>query len=178
MFDKTKRLEECIEYLNSVESRFNKEQYSKDLWLQEHCIVSDITPRQTGTTSSIAKLFDVKNDMYFTHNYKMVEHFSSALYELGKVESKYIKTNKIKYAYLPNFQTDNEKLLCMIADKLYIDLQKHNECAKISLLRGFSIDGISWFDIGQFGMLESSNFIYNYIKQLYTANRCSKFIIT
>lgn len=175
MFDKKKRLQECLEYLNVVNDRVDKNYYHPKSWLQEHNVISDITPRQTGTTTAISELFDVDNDLYVSFNYGTVCEFNNRLYNLGKVTTK--KINILNYVYIRSIPTEDEKLVHLIAEKLNIELNKTLNFTIPNSIRGKDLTGIVWIDMGQFGMFEYRDVIYDMIKELYKHNPKTKFII-
>lgn len=176
MFDKKKRLEECLQYANTVGQRFNQLHFHPETWLQEHLVIYDITPRQTGATSSIAELFDVENDLYISFNYTTVHEFNTRLYDLGKVSTKNVKA--MKYMYMQSIPTENEKLIVSLAEKLSIHLPKNLTFMYPKQVRGKSVTGIVWIDMGAFGMFKYSNVIHNMIKQLYAVHPEVRFIVT
>ena len=175
LFDKKKRLQECLDYLGIVEERFNKDYFPPNRWLQEMITISDITPRQTGATTAISELFDVDNDLYVSFNYGVVNEFNNKLYVLGKVSTK--KINALKYIYIKSIPTENEKIVHMLAEKLGVNLNKTLSFTFPNSIKGKEITGIVWIDMGQFGMFEYRDVIYDMIKQLYDHYPKVKFII-
>lgn len=181
IIDKKRRLKECVDHLNSVEETYAKQKryFDKDAWLQDFITISDITPRQTGTTSAISELFDPVNDLYITHNKATVLYFGQLLFELGKVNS--AKPSMLKYLYINQFtinkESDHEKIISLLAKQLKVDVKLDLGIKLPDSIRGKSIDGIVWIDLGSYGMYREYDLIYKIIKGLYAIYPKAKFLI-
>lgn len=176
IFDKKRRLQECVEYLIHVEERFDKKQFSSESWLQEMITITDITPRQTGTTTAISKLFNPKTDLYITHNRGCVEHFSQLLYLEGMI---YNGKADFSYLYLPLSKVNNQlkNAMELINKELGIKISLDPKTIDLEKIYGRNITGIVWFDLGSYGMYQCRDDIYNMIAKLHRIFPKAKFMI-
>lgn len=179
LFDKKRRLQECVDYMNQLDTNDKyielKKACCSENWLENFITISDITPRQTGTTTAISELFDVDNDVYYTHNRGCCMEFSNKLITLGKLEHN--KDSRFKYMYTTTHPSKEEKVICELARMMDIKITEKFKFEIPARVRGRINTGILWVDLGSWGMHVERNVIYDAINKFYSIYPRMKFII-